>query len=223
MGRYLLAATAIWLAANAAPAVAQGAQDTTSRQQNEAPVSAQDRPPEPANPLPEGEDRPDVRDYQTPAEPGKEALPGPAPGTRTTRPGVPAIPPGAAETPSTPPATSPRDVEPSAGGGLPAGYVSVEKYLEADLGKRQDLAGKPVVLPDGEQVGTINEFVVRDGRRYAHLSLSKTASDRKREVVVSLDKLYLSPDGDRVRLEAGSREELEKLPEYLPESYQSVR
>lgn len=216
----LLAATAVCLIASAGPVAAQGAQDTTSRRQNEAPARVQDRPPEPANPMPEGETPPDVSDYQTPKAPGTEATPGPAPG-------VPATPPGAPETPSTSPATTPDSLEPSAGGRLQPleAYLDEEgeSRLKAGGDRREQLVGKPVIMPSGEQAGTINEFVVRDGRNYAHLTLPKTPGDRQREVVAPYEMLSVSPQGDRVMIQAQSRDELKKLPQFLPESFQPIR
>lgn len=228
MARYLLAATAICLVAHAPLANAQGAQDSTSRQQNEAPVSVQERPPQPKNPLPQSDAPPDVRDYQTPSEAGKAVVPGASPAPPVTIPGAPVTPPGAVETPSMPPAssqptTSPRDVEPSAGAALPLGYIALDKYLAQEGIKRSYIIGKPVVLPNGQQVGTLAQLVTRNGQRYAHLTLPETPYDRERDVVASLERLFLAPDGDRVRIDAGSRQELQDLPEYMPESYQTVR
>ena len=219
MRSHLLAATALGLLMNAAPVLAQGTQDTPSQ----SPVGAQGRPPEPAGPLPDGQQPQDQTDYQTPAEPGQAT--GASPTAQT--PGVPATPPGAPETPSTSPATSAGVVEPSAGGAM----LPLEKYLTENgddrlgtLGdRRRQLIKKPVVMPSGETAGTINQFVIRDGRNYAHLTLPKTSEDRERDVVAPLEMLSVSPDGERVVIEAQSRDELKKLPQFMSDSFQTVR
>lgn len=215
MRTYLLIATAICGFPGMALAGVQGVQDTTSRQQNEAPVSAQERPAVPESPVPESEPPPDMRDYQAPAESSQTVTPGASPR-------VPATPPGAAETPSTSPATSPSNIEPSAGGAaIPPGYQRLDKIFAGRGIKLRQLVKRPFVLIGGVQAGTVNEFVVRDGIKYAHLSLPKTPDDdRSREVVVGLDKIFISPDGNTIMVAGRTRKELANLPQYLPESYQ---
>jgi len=140
-----------------------------------------------------------------------------------TTPATPATPPGAVETPSTSPATTPSNIEPSAGGAaIPQGYQSLEEYLTGNRGRQKQLVKKPFVLMNGEQAGTLNEFVTRDNVHYAHLSLPETAEDRSREVVVGLDKVFISPDGNTIMVAGTTREELKNLPEYLTESYQKT-
>ena len=219
MRSHMLAATALGLLVNAAPVLAQGTQGTAS----EPSVGMQGRMSRPAVPLPESEQPQDKADYQAPADPGQAT--GATPTAQT--PGVPATPPGAPETPSTSPATSVGAVEPSAGGAM----LPLEKYLTEDgedrlgtLGdRRRQLIKKPVVMPSGEAAGSINEFVIRDGRNYAHLTLPKTSDDREREVVAPLEMLSVSPDGERVVIEAQSRDELKKLPQFMFDSFQTVR
>lgn len=202
MRTHLLAAAALCLLMNAAPVLAQ---------------TAQDRPPEPAGPTSEGETSVDQTDVQTPEEPG-----------------VPATPPGAAETPSTSPAASagasPSTVEPSVGGAASGGMLPLDQYLTQSgesrevLGdRRRQLVDKPVVMPSGEEAGTISDFVVRDGRNYARLTLPKTPDDRERDVVAPLENLSVSPGGERVVINAQSRDELKTLTNYMPDSFQKMR
>lgn len=215
MRSHLLAASALCLLMNTATVLAQ---------------EAQDRPPAPVSPLPEDETPQDQTDYQIPAEPAPTAAQGPAAQT----PGVPATPPGAPETPSTAPATSPAAsaelsqsaVEPAAGGMVP-----MDKYLSENgetsrqmLGERRSqLIKKPVFMPSGEEAGTIQDFVVRDGRNYALLTLPKTSDDRERDVVAPLAILSVSSGGDRVVIQAESRAELKKLPGFMPDGFQKMK
>lgn len=196
------AVSAIWLLPGGALAALQGAPSTAPLPQHQAVPGT----PAQQDAISGTEPPPDLPDYQAPAESVKS--------------GIPAVPPGAVETPS----TSPADVEPAAGvGAVPQGYQPLEAYLETDADKRAQLVRRPVALMGGETVGMLNAFVVRDGVHYAHLSLPKTESDPGREVVAGLDKLFISPDGNTIVIDARSRAELEKLPEYQIESYQRLR
>ncbi|WP_310593371.1 PRC-barrel domain-containing protein [Pedomonas mirosovicensis] len=208
MRHLLLVASAVCVLSE--PVMAQGAQDTTSRRQDEAPLTAQD-PPVPETPGPNG-----TRDYQTPAG-TSPVTPGTPPGVPTPEPGTPKVPPGAPETPSRSPAT----IEPSAG--IPQGYQPMEEFLKQDGVKRSQLVGRPVATLDGQQVGSISEFVSRDSRQYAHLTLDRAQDSPQQDVVISLDKLQVSQGSQTIIIEAQSRSDLEKLPKYDPDNFQTVR
>lgn len=206
----LFAATAACALASASASLAQSVPAPGSPQQDEAPAMTQE-PRLPENPAPD-----DTKDYQAPAEAGPE--------TPRTPADVPPTPPGAAETPSRAPA-DPSAIEPSAGAmeALPQGYQTVEAYLEEEGNKRRDLVGRPVTTLAGEKVGVLSEFVVRDSRHYAHLSLDRSGDNPAREVVVSLDKLHASKGGQAVIVNARGRSELEDLPRYDNANFQTVR
>lgn len=225
MRRHIMAVTAFCIFLSSAVAQvalvnAQEAQSAHSRQKSGAPATTPEPVPEPANPLPEGQAPQSQPDHQTPAAPNA------IPGSTGQKPGVPLIPPGAAETPSTSPATPSGPVEPSA-----TVMLSLDAYLgksDANRGKehgdkRRRLIGRSVLLPDGGDGGAINGFVVRNGRNLVRLALPETPNDKAREVVVPSDMLFITSDGDRVVIKAQSRDDLKNLPEFRPENYEKVK
>jgi hypothetical protein len=81
-----------------------------------------------------------------------------------------------------------------------------------------ELEGKDVFDPYGGQLGDVDEIVVdKSNHRMAVIGLEDSA----REVVVPIDELALSADGDSLTTKL-TRAELETLPDYDPSDLDSV-
>lgn len=89
-----------------------------------------------------------------------------------------------------------------------AGFVSLEEVL-----------GSSVINENGEEVGTIEDIVVKDEAHYAVLSVGGFLGLGEKDVAVPLDELKLGED-EVYLMSTETEGQLEQLPEYEAAQYQ---
>jgi len=88
------------------------------------------------------------------------------------------------------------------------GFVSLEEVL-----------GSSVVNENGEEVGTIEDLVIKDEVHYAVLSVGGFLGLSEKEVAIPLDELKLGED-ESYLMSTETEGQLEELPEYEATQYQ---
>jgi putative membrane protein len=89
-----------------------------------------------------------------------------------------------------------------------AGWVSLDEVL-----------GSSVMNENGEEVGTIEDLVVKDEAHYAVLSVGGFLGIGEKEVAIPLDELKLGED-ESYLMSAETEDQLEDLPEYEAAQYE---
>jgi putative membrane protein len=88
------------------------------------------------------------------------------------------------------------------------GFVSLEEVL-----------GSSVVNENGEEVGTIEDLVIKDEVHYAVLSVGGFLGLGEKDVAIPLDELKLGED-ESYLMSTETEGQLEELPEYEATQYQ---
>jgi len=88
------------------------------------------------------------------------------------------------------------------------GFVSIDEVL-----------GSSVINENGEEVGTIEDLVVKDDAHYAVLSVGGFLGIGEKDVAIPLDELKLGED-ESYLMSTETEEQLEELPEYEAAQYQ---
>jgi hypothetical protein len=89
-----------------------------------------------------------------------------------------------------------------------AGFVSLDEVL-----------GSSVVNENGEEVGKIEDLVVKDEAHYAVLSVGGFLGIAEKEVAIPLDELKLGED-ESYLMSTETEAQLEELPAYEAARYQ---
>jgi len=82
----------------------------------------------------------------------------------------------------------------------------------------EEVLGSSVVNQNGEEVGTIEDLVVKDDAHYAVLSVGGFLGLGEKNVAVPLDELKLGED-EAYLMSAQTEEQLEEMPEYEAAQY----
>lgn len=87
----------------------------------------------------------------------------------------------------------------------------------------KDVVGMPVLNTSGEQIGSIEEIVLKkaDNEKYAVVSVGGFLGIGSKDVAVPYEDLSVG-SSNVILVTQGNEEDLEKLPEYDPKAFQSA-